>query len=68
MVLDSEIEEMAILRKLDDLERLARRNGTAIGVGSAFDETVSAVAKWVSEAQSRGIEIVGVASLVSDRQ
>lgn len=68
MLLDSEVEEMAILRKLDDLERLARRNGTAIGVGSAFDETVSAVAKWVSEAQSRGIEIVGVASLVSDRQ
>jgi polysaccharide deacetylase 2 family uncharacterized protein YibQ len=68
MVLDSELEEGAILRRLDDLERLARRNGTAIATASAFDETISAVSKWVNEAQGRGIEIVGVASLISDRQ
>lgn len=68
ILLDSEVEEAAILRRLDELERIARRNGTAIGTASAFDETISAVAKWVSEAQSRGIEIVGVSSLVSDRQ
>lgn len=68
MVLDSEVDEGAIMRRLDDLERLARRNGTAIATASAFDETISAVSQWVNEAEARGIEIVGVASLISDRQ
>lgn len=67
MTIDSQLDRQAILRKLDDLERVAQRKGTAIGVGSGFDETVDAVAQWVKEAQGRGVEIVGVASLVSDQ-
>lgn len=68
LTLDSELNRGAILRKLDELERIARRNGTAIGVASAFDESVGAIASWVSEAQARGIEIVGVSALVKDPQ
>jgi polysaccharide deacetylase 2 family uncharacterized protein YibQ len=68
VTLDAEVSEAAILARLDDLERIARRNGSAIGVASAFDETIKAVSQWVNEAQRRGIEVVGVASLVSDRQ
>jgi polysaccharide deacetylase 2 family uncharacterized protein YibQ len=66
VTLDSQVEKVAILKKLDDLERIAQRKGTAIGVGSAFDETVDAVAEWVEAAENRGIEIVGVSALVSD--
>ena len=65
MQLDDQVEQTAILRKLDDLERIARRNGSAIGVASAFDESVAAIAKWSVEASGRGIEIVGVSALVS---
>jgi polysaccharide deacetylase 2 family uncharacterized protein YibQ len=65
MQLDDQVELAAILRKLDDLERMARRNGSAIGVASAFDESVAAIAKWSVEASGRGIEIVGVSALVS---
>lgn len=65
--LDDQVNENAILRKLDDLERIARRNGSAIGVASAFDESISAIAKWSVEASGRGIEIVGVSALVSDK-
>ncbi|HVK90453.1 MAG TPA: divergent polysaccharide deacetylase family protein, partial [Mycoplana sp.] len=61
--LDVTLSREAILRKLDELERVARRNGTAIGVASAFDESVEAVAAWCEEAVRRGIEIVGVAAL-----
>ncbi|MDR6755750.1 polysaccharide deacetylase 2 family uncharacterized protein YibQ [Mycoplana sp. BE70] len=61
--LDSTLSRDAILRKLDELERVARRNGTAIGVASAFDESVQAIADWTQEAGQRGIEIVGVAAL-----
>jgi len=36
--LDSEIDKEKILRKLDDLERIADRKGSAIGIASGFDE------------------------------
>jgi polysaccharide deacetylase 2 family uncharacterized protein YibQ len=65
ILLDGEVTEAAILRKLDELERIARRNGQAIGVASAFDESVAAISKWSREAGGRGIEIVGVSALVS---
>ncbi|MGV1957026.1 divergent polysaccharide deacetylase family protein [Agrobacterium sp. 22-214-1] len=65
ILLDGEVTEAAILRKLDELERIARRNGQAIGVASAFDESVAAISKWSREASGRGIEIVGVSALVS---
>ena len=63
VVLDNEVNRTAILKKLDDLERIAFRKGSAIGVASAFDESVDAVAEWAKDAGSRGIEIVGVAAL-----
>lgn len=65
--LDDQVNENAILRKLDDLERIARRNGSAIGVASAFDESIGAISKWSVEAAGRGIEIVGVSALVSEQ-
>ena len=61
--LDADLSEAAVLKKLDELERIARRNGTAIGIASAFDESVDAIRKWCEEAETRGVEIVGVASL-----
>jgi len=64
--LDGELQTNAILGKLDELERIARRNGQAIGVASAFDESVDAIAKWSAEAAMRGIEIVAVSALVDD--
>ncbi|THV22265.1 divergent polysaccharide deacetylase family protein [Peteryoungia ipomoeae] len=66
VVIDSQIDRQAILAKLDELERIARRNGQAIGVGAAFDETIDAVAKWRDEAVSRGVEIVGVSAIAAE--
>ena len=66
LVIDTQLDRTAILKKLDDLERTARRNGTAIGTASAFDESVSAIAEWMDEAEKRGIEFVGVSALVKD--
>ena len=63
--LDADLSEAAVLKKLDELERIARRNGTAIGIASAFDESVDAIRKWCEEAQTRGVEIVGIASLAA---
>lgn len=64
--LDGELQQDAILRKLDELERIARRNGSAIGVAAAFDESIDAISKWSEEAAMRGIEIVAVSALADD--
>ncbi len=68
LTLDGTLEEGAILRKLDELERIARKNGSAIGVASAFDESVAAIAKWSEEASGRGVEIVGPSALIAEPQ
>ncbi|MBB1249712.1 divergent polysaccharide deacetylase family protein [Rhizobium sp. G21] len=65
LVLDQEVNHGAILAKLDDLERIALRKGSAIGVASAFDDSVAAIAEWSREAGRRGIEIVGVSALAT---
>jgi polysaccharide deacetylase 2 family uncharacterized protein YibQ len=64
--LDGELQADAITKKLDELERIARRNGSAIGIASAFDESIDAISKWSEEASMRGIEIVAVSALVDD--
>ncbi len=55
-----------VLKKLDEVERTARANGFAVGIGSAFDVTVDAVAQWAAEVRMRGIEIVPVSALAHD--
>ncbi|OCW59050.1 divergent polysaccharide deacetylase family protein [Hoeflea olei] len=66
MVLDGTQERGYILSRLDDLERTARRNGMAVGVASAFDVSVDAIAAWANEAKARGIEIVAVSATADD--
>ncbi|MEM9105073.1 MAG: divergent polysaccharide deacetylase family protein [Pseudomonadota bacterium] len=66
MVVDVSTNHGDILKKLDDLERIARRNGSAIAVASAFDTSVNAIAAWANEAKARGIEIVAVSALADD--
>ncbi|MEJ5020433.1 divergent polysaccharide deacetylase family protein [Ochrobactrum vermis] len=66
VLIDAAQERGAILDRLDELERTARANGSAIGTGSAFAVTVDAVAEWANEVKKRGIEIVPVSALVRD--
>lgn len=66
VLIDATQDRGAILKKLDELERIARAKGTAIATGSAFDVTVEAVTSWANEAKARGIEIVPVSALVRD--
>lgn len=66
MTLDAQLDKTAILQKLDDLERLAMRKGSAVGIASAFDESIDAIRQWTEEASKRGIEIVAVSALADD--
>ena len=68
VLLDGQLNREAILNKLDELERIARRNGQAIGIASAFDESIDAIAEWRDEAIARGIEIVGVSAIATENE
>lgn len=63
---DTNRDRASILERLDDLERVARAQGYAIGTGSAFDTTVATVTAWVADARRRGVEIVPVSALAND--
>jgi hypothetical protein len=65
IVLDNEVNKDAIRKRLDELERIALSKGQAIGVASAFDESVDAIAEWARAAGGRGIEIVGISALAA---
>jgi hypothetical protein len=66
MVIDNDINQLEIMKRLDEVERMAKRNGTAIAIASAFDVSVNAVAAWANEARARGLEIVSVSALTDD--
>ncbi|WP_245198951.1 divergent polysaccharide deacetylase family protein [Jiella mangrovi] len=66
IVLDETRDPAAIRRQLDMLEKVARAQGSAIGVASAFDQSIATIAAWIAPAQKRGIEIVPVSALAYD--
>lgn len=66
LTLDDQLQSDAILKKLDELERIAQRKGSAVCIASAFDESIAAIRQWSDEASQRGIEIVGVSALARD--
>jgi polysaccharide deacetylase 2 family uncharacterized protein YibQ len=66
ITLDDQLQKQAILKKLDELERIAQRRGQAVGIASAFDESIEAIREWSEEATQRGVEIVGVSALARE--
>lgn len=66
VLLDAQQDPAAIASQLDMLEKVARAQGSAIGVASAFDQSIDAIARWIPAAEQRGIEIVPVSALAYD--
>ncbi|TPW26522.1 divergent polysaccharide deacetylase family protein [Pararhizobium mangrovi] len=64
LTLDEGSGRSAVEDALDKLADRAHRQGSAIGVASAFPTTISAVADWAAAAQANGIRLVGVSHLV----
>jgi len=65
-VIDQERERGAILKKLDELERIARAKGFAVGSGIALNATVDAVTSWAGEVRKRGVELVPISAVAVD--
>lgn len=55
---------LSIRRQLDELARVAKQNGRAIGIGHPHPATLVELRKWLPEAAGQGIEIVPLSRLM----
>ncbi len=63
--LDNESDNPAAIEKqLDELARLAREHGRAIGIGHPHPATIAALRKWLPVAAGQGIEFLPLSRLV----
>ena len=63
--LDNDSDSPSSIRKqLDELTRLAKQHGSAIGIGHPHPATITALRTWLATIEEQGIEIVPVSALV----
>jgi polysaccharide deacetylase 2 family uncharacterized protein YibQ len=63
--LDNEGDNAAYIGKqLEELARIAQEHGHAIGIGHPHPATISALRKWLADADKQGIAIVPVSRLM----
>ena len=62
--LDNEISIKSIQRQLKLLERVARKNGSAIGICHPHDATVKVLRDWIPNAKKRGFILVPVSAII----
>ena len=65
--IDSIPQRQAIDEQLASLEKLAQRNGSAIGIIQPLPVSVERLAKWLPELASRGITLVPVSALIKPK-
>ncbi|MFL5336541.1 MAG: divergent polysaccharide deacetylase family protein [Geminicoccaceae bacterium] len=63
--LDNNPAPAAILRQLDEAERLARRRGHALAIGHPYPTTLSVLESWLPAAEARGLKIVRASDLIA---
>lgn len=65
--LDNDVSTAAISAQFAELERVAKRNGSAIAIGHPHDQTLDVLQKWLDEAPGRGFVLVPVSAIVRER-
>ena len=60
--LDNDTSAAAVRAQIVVLEQVARKHGTAIGIGHPHDGTLTALAEWLPIAAERGIAVVPLTS------
>ncbi len=66
LLIDAVRTRKNIITQLGRLEREAKRTGIAIGVASAFPETIALIAEFARKAGAAGIEITPFSAVVED--
>lgn len=65
--IDIKASRQEIDQRLEELERIARESGAALGIGSPYPVTIERVALWVQELESKGLVLAPVSAVV-DKQ
>jgi polysaccharide deacetylase 2 family uncharacterized protein YibQ len=65
--LDDEQSATAITARLAEVERVARRKGSAIAIGHAHDATLAALAEWLATLEARHLALVPLSAVVRER-
>jgi hypothetical protein len=65
--LDHEMTDEFVAAQLAELERIARSQGFAIGIGHPHDVTLDALSAWLPQAAERGFVLVPVSAIVRER-
>jgi polysaccharide deacetylase 2 family uncharacterized protein YibQ len=66
--LDNHREAPYLALQLSEVERLARRNGSAIAIGHPHAVTVAALRQWLGTLEAKGFELVPVSRIVEQRK
>jgi polysaccharide deacetylase 2 family uncharacterized protein YibQ len=64
-IIDTEASRPAIDRALADLERIARQNGVAVGIGQPFPVTFERLINWLALVENRGFVLAPVSAVVN---
>ena len=65
--LDNDNDVGKVRHQLEQVERLARKQGFAIAIGHPREATIEALKTWIPQAKDRGINIVPVSMLLKGR-
>jgi hypothetical protein len=68
VLIDGNPDSDAIIEKLEELERLARKNGIAVGSGTGLDVTIETVKLWSKSLAERGVVLIPVSAAYRGRQ
>jgi polysaccharide deacetylase 2 family uncharacterized protein YibQ len=62
--LDDEPTESGVRQQIAVLESVARRHGTAIGIGHPHPATIDVLAQWLPTASTRGVAVLPLTSIM----
>ncbi|HVA15806.1 MAG TPA: divergent polysaccharide deacetylase family protein [Stellaceae bacterium] len=65
--LDDDQSATAIEQRLQEVEMIARKKGTAIAIGHPHDTTIDALIGWIANLPSKGIVLVPLTEIVKAR-
>jgi polysaccharide deacetylase 2 family uncharacterized protein YibQ len=66
--LDDQASRPAIGRRLDEIERIARRVGVSVAVSHAYPVTIERLSRWIKTLEAKKLSLVPVSALVNQQQ